>query len=96
MVLTSGAGGSEVELAAVGGEGVVESLAVGLGCPVGEEAALDSLEGGRGAAAAGEGCRRPTGSEGDGSSGASLAHPPPLHSMAAGAFEFDHHHHHIL
>ncbi len=52
----TGSGGAEVELAAVGGEGVVGSLAVGLGCPAGEEAALGSLEGGRVAAAAGEGC----------------------------------------
>ena len=56
-------GGADVELAPVGGEGVVGSLAVGLGCPAGEEAALDSLEGGRVAVAAGEGCRGPTGSE---------------------------------
>ena len=60
----TGACGSEVELAPVGGEGVVGSLAVGLGCPAGEEAALGSQEGGRVAAAAGEGCRGPTGLDG--------------------------------
>ena len=37
----------------------------------------------------------PTGRPGDGSSAASHALPPPLHSMAAVAAEFDHHHHYL-
>ena len=38
--------GSDVELAPVGGEGVVGSLAVGLGCPAGQEAWVRWKEGG--------------------------------------------------